>query len=148
MCLLLGGVYSGGSAPGGGWGCVSAPGGVCSGGVCSQGVSALGGCLLPEGCLLLGGGVCSRGGVCSGGIPACTEADTPPPCGQTHACKNITFATSLRTVKMFLVLQVNSCVKYFDKFPVFFIHVLCFHDSPCTVPNLYKRTTTRDLVNL
>ena len=29
-----------------------------------------------------GGGVCSQGGVCShgrGGIPACTEADTPPP---------------------------------------------------------------------
>ena len=36
------------------------------------------------------GGVCSRGGVSTpgGGIPACTEADTP--CGQTDACKNIT----------------------------------------------------------
>ena len=77
-------------------------GGVCSGGcllwgvggVCSQGVSALGGvCLLGGlsalgGCLLLGGllpggcllpssrGVSARGGGC---IPACTEADTPPP---------------------------------------------------------------------
>ena len=121
------------------------------GGVCSWGVSTL--CVCSQGGVsqgvLLGGSVCSRGGDCSGGgIPACTEADTPPPCGQTHACKNITFATWLRTVKMFPVLQVNSCVKYFDKFPVFFIHVLCFPDSPCTVPNLYKRTTTRDVVNL
>ena len=47
-------------------------------------MSAPGGCLLqgvstPGGCLLQGG-VCSEGGVCSrgGGIPACTEADTPP----------------------------------------------------------------------
>ena len=47
------------------------------------GMSALGG----GGCLLWGG-VCSKGGVCLGdvcpgvgGIPACTEADTPP-CGQ------------------------------------------------------------------
>ena len=31
-----------------------------------------------------------------GGIPACTEAD--PHCGQRDRCKNITFATSLRTV--------------------------------------------------
>ena len=73
------GVYSGG---------VSGPGGVCSQrgsaprGVCSRGVSA-------------------QGGVCSGGsIPAWTEADTPTPHvdRQTDACKNITFATSLRTV--------------------------------------------------
>ena len=76
-----------------GWG-VSAPGGQ---GVCSRGVSAPGG-------LLRGGCVCSFGGGGSAlgghGIPACTEADTSPPCGQTHACKNITFATSLRTVKI------------------------------------------------
>ena len=42
-----------------------------------------------------GGGAWSGGGVWSGvgGIPACTEADTlHPPCGQTHACKNITLA--------------------------------------------------------
>ena len=62
-------------------------------------VSATGGCLLPGGCLFQGG-ACS-GGVCSwagggGDIPACTEAD--PICGQTDRCKNITFATSLRTV--------------------------------------------------
>ena len=76
-CLLPGGVCF--------WGCLlggvcsrglSALGGVNSGGVCS------GGCLLPGGLLL--GGVCSRGCLLlggllrGGGIPACTEADTPP----------------------------------------------------------------------
>ena len=51
-----------------------------------------GGCLVRGGCLV-GGGLL-RGGLLGGGgvIPACTEADTPPPCGQTDACKNITFA--------------------------------------------------------
>ena len=51
-----------------------------------------------------GGGACSRpgegmpapGGGGGDGISACTEED--PPCGQTDRCKNITFATSLRTV--------------------------------------------------
>ena len=80
--LLGGGCLLGGvPAP---RGSVSVPGGcLLLGGACSQGrgVSAPGGCLL-------------RGG---GRIPACTEAD-PPSCGQTHRCKNITFATSLRTV--------------------------------------------------
>ena len=113
---LGGGAYSGGCLLG-----VSAPQGVCSQGCLLPGVSAGGACLLrgvpaPGG--MLWGGVCSwrvfalggsAQGVCSGGvwgcvcsrgcgIPACTEADTPPPCGQTHACKNITFATSLWTV--------------------------------------------------
>ena len=63
---LLGGV----SAPG----VVSAPRGCLpGGGVCSRRVvSALGGCLFP-------GGVCSGGCLLPGvGIPACTEADTPP----------------------------------------------------------------------
>ena len=58
------------SAPRGVWsGGVSAPGGVCSGMVCvcSQGGLVRGGCLLPGGSGL------------GGGIPACTEADTPPP---------------------------------------------------------------------
>ena len=71
---------------------VPAPGGACSRrvgvsaprGACSGGGASLGG-LVTGGCLLLGGV-----------IPACTEAD--PPCGQTDRCKNITFATSLRTV--------------------------------------------------
>ena len=65
------------------WGCllrggVSAPGGVCSRGVC----------LFPGGCLLPGRS--ARGG----GIPACTEADTPPVNRITDRCKNITLATS------------------------------------------------------
>ena len=102
-CLLWGVVCSGG--------CLL-PGGVCSEGVSAPGVSVPGGSALEGGCLLHGvsalGGVCfqgvllQRGGVYSGGcgIPACTEADTPTPHpgGQTDACKNITFATSLRTV--------------------------------------------------
>ena len=58
------------------------------------GVSALGGCL-PW------GGVCSWGDVC-GGIPACTEADTPPANRMTNRCKNITLATtSLRLVRAY-----------------------------------------------
>ena len=59
--------HLGGACPEGGclpWGCL--PRGVfaCLGGVCLVGV-----------CL----GECLPGGVCLGGIPACTEADTPPP---------------------------------------------------------------------
>ena len=64
------------------WG-VSAPGGVSALGVCawSKGVSAPGGVPGPGG----------------GGIPACIEADSPVD-RMTDRCKNITFATSLRTV--------------------------------------------------
>ena len=44
-----------------------------------------------------------RGGPGPGGmylvLGECTCPGTPP-CRQTHRCKNITFATSLRTVKM------------------------------------------------
>ena len=75
VCLLPGGggyLLPGESAPGvGGWGNL---------------VSAPRGYLLLEGVSALGGGASSWGGVCSGGvcswgvgIPACTEADTPPP---------------------------------------------------------------------
>ena len=99
-CLLQGGVCSGGSAPGG-----------LLPGVCSRGVSAPGGCLLQGG--VCSGGVCCGGcllrGFCSRGvyswgvsaprgwcgIPACTEADTPPVNRITHTCKNITL-TQLR----------------------------------------------------
>ena len=48
------------------------------------------GCLLP-------GGVCS-GGSALGGVYPTMHWGRHPPCGQTDACKNITFATSLRTV--------------------------------------------------
>ena len=91
------------------WG-VSAPGGcVC---LLPWGCLLPGmGCLLLEGCLLPGvsasRGVCSQGVSAWGvsaprgcGVPACTEADTPPPVDRiTDACKNITLATtSLRPV--------------------------------------------------
>ena len=62
----------------------SAPGGV----VCSGGVSAPRGVWSQGGVCSRGGGVCSRGVSAPGGlllggcIPACTEADTLPPCGQ------------------------------------------------------------------
>ena len=66
-------------------GCVpSATVAVCWG-VPAQEGSAPGGCLLLE-----------RGG----GIPACTEADPHHVDRMTDRCKNITFATSLRTVKI------------------------------------------------
>ena len=84
-CLVPGGLLARGVCSRGG---LSAPGGVWSQGVSPcWGVSAL-------------GGVCS-GGRCllRGGIPSCTEADNSTH-GQTDACKNITFATSLRTVKI------------------------------------------------
>ena len=85
---------------------VSALGGGCLlwGGVCSRR------CLLHIGCLLPGG-VYSRGCVCSQGVYSggcllrgvvsqhvLRQTPPPVPCGQTDACKNITFATSLRTV--------------------------------------------------
>ena len=89
-----GGVLSpgGGLLPGGvcvcSWGCML-------GGCLLQGVSALGGCLL--------WGMSAPGGWCllwGGGIPACTEADTPLWTEwMTDRCKNITLTTtSLRPV--------------------------------------------------
>ena len=60
--------------------------------ICSRG----GGCLLPGGVRY--GGV-SRGSARGGVVSQHALRQTPPPpCGQTDACKNITFATSLRTV--------------------------------------------------
>ena len=84
-CLLLGGLcFLGG---------VSAS---CGGMSTSWGVSASGGGICFGGCLPLGG-VCFWGGVClfpgGGGIPACTEADTPLWTEwMTDTYKNITFA--------------------------------------------------------
>ena len=83
---------------------VSRGGGVSAlGGVCSGGCLFLGGVCSGGGCLLLG--VSALGGGClllvGGGIPACTEADTSPVDRQTPV-KNITFATSLRTVKILI----------------------------------------------
>ena len=36
---------------------------------------------------------------------ACWDT-TPPPCGHTHTCKNITFATSLRTINKLVSFKV------------------------------------------
>ena len=100
MCLLrevyaLGGVSA-------------APGGVCSGGVSApRGVSAALGDVCSQ------GGVCSRGVSAPGGgvcIPPHTEADNLP-CGQTDACKNITFATSLRTVIISFTRKLDLAVR-------------------------------------
>ena len=97
-CLLAGGCLLRG---------VSAPGGVCLGGVysgecvCSRGVSALGGSA-PGG--VCSGGVCSWGGVCSQGVYPSMHWGRHPPCGQTDACKNITFANSLRTVISYIIV--------------------------------------------
>ena len=101
---------------------VSAPGGVCSGGIVSAvGVSA------PRG-MPAQGGVCSGGGICSGGvsaprvvsasggcgIPACTEADTPPVNRMTDRCKNITLTTtSLWPVKIYVVIETVELFKYY-----------------------------------
>ena len=48
-----------------------------------------------RGCLLLGGAGCL---VCGGWYPSMHSVRHPLPCGQTHACETISFATSLRTV--------------------------------------------------
>ena len=75
------------------------------------GVPGLGGVPGPGGCTWSWGGVPDPGGVadsggCVPGPRGCTwswggvPGQVLPPCGQTHACKNITFTTSLRTVNM------------------------------------------------
>ena len=55
-----------------------------------------GGCTWSRGMYLVPGGVPGPGGGVPG--PGGVPAQILPPCGQTHTCKNITFATSLRTV--------------------------------------------------
>ena len=83
--LVRGGVPGPGGVTWSGWGCAWSwvvylvPGGVCSRGVhwAQGGVPSPGGESAPQG--------------------ECTWSGTPPR-GQTDACKNITFATSLRTV--------------------------------------------------
>ena len=100
--LVLGGVP--------GWGvylvrgCVPGPRG-CT--LSWGGVPGLGGCtwswgvyLVPGGCTWSQEGVPGPGGVPG---PRRDAWSGTPPCGQTHTCKNITFATSLRTVKMFTI---------------------------------------------
>ena len=110
MYLVQGGCTWSGGVPG--------PGGCpWSGGYLSGGVYLVWGVYLVQGAVhLVPGSVPGPGGYLVRGAPGhggctwsrgggesvpggCTWSGTPsPPPGQTHACKNITFATSLRTV--------------------------------------------------
>ena len=135
-CIPVGCVPSAASAVSQRWGvlpggCVLPGGGAvplrgcASRGGASWGVGASGGCVcFPRGCFLGGwcfwGGVCASRGVCFGGCASqgvCSLGGVLPggvcfrgcvPRGQTDACKNITFATSLRTVKIDLSTKNDS----------------------------------------
>ena len=96
-------VCSSGCILGGGWGVPArgvylVPGGVPGPRGCtwSQGV------YLPRGVYLVGGGAPAQGVYLAWGVYLVLEGvylvRYSPPCGHTHACKNITFTTSLRTV--------------------------------------------------
>ena len=56
----------------------------------------------------LSGAMSAPGGGGGGGVVSqpVLRQTPPPPCGQTDACKNITFATSLRTVKILPVVEM------------------------------------------
>ena len=103
---ILGGGVPG---PGGGWYLV--PGGVYLVWV-GRGVPGLGMCawlgvyLVLGGVPGLGGVPCPRGSAPWGGVYLVRYS---PLCGQTDACKNITFATSLWTVIILLVNLVIFC---------------------------------------
>ena len=97
---MVWGVPGGESAPGG---CLVLGGGTWSRGVCSGGVSAPGGVPGPGvGCLVRGVG-----------IPACFEAEPPPPPvnRMTDRCKNINLATTLlRPVTMTIPFTIDDHV--------------------------------------
>ena len=89
-------------------GCVpSATVAVCWGGACSRGGGSA-----PGGCACSGGGVCScslGGGFWSRGVGVVSQhalRQNPPPHGQTDTCKNITFATSLRTLIIIVIYKI------------------------------------------
>ena len=93
------------SIPGGGViprGCAS------GGGVLPAGVCFLGECVLPGG----------------GGIPACIEADPPPPVNRiTDTSKNITLATtSLRPVNIYKVMNFVYSIRTHGSISVTVIH--------------------------
>ena len=82
------------------------------------------------------GGSPSRGGY---GIPACTEADTLPPCGQTHTCKNITLATtSLRPV--INEEEHKTSLVYSSLYATLLLELFCF-----SLPKQYKMITLTTL---
>ena len=89
MYLVLGGTWSGGCTWSGGVHLV--PGGVPGWGVPGPRGYLVRGCTWSGGCTWSRGGAPGPG---EGGVPG----QVLSPCGQTDACKNITFATSLRTV--------------------------------------------------
>ena len=87
-------------------------------------------------------GVCFPGGVLrgvppgvGGGIPEFTEADTPPVNRKTDRCKNITFATSLLTVKMVIIhWQIQGALGTHTPFPLGRLHLWGW--SPLPRPTL------------
>ena len=96
---LVRGVCLVGGVPG--WGVYLPEGVPGPGGAPGLGGVPAGGCAPGPGGVPGPGGHLVRGGTCPGVylVPGgCTWSGTPPLRGQTHACKNITFATSLRTV--------------------------------------------------
>ena len=107
MCTIHSSGRISGGVPGPG-GCVPGLGGTWSGGylvgvgvsVPVLGVHLVWGGTWSQGGLYLVLGGCTWSGASNvpglGGVPG----QVLPPCGQTHTCKNITFATSLRTVKI------------------------------------------------
>ena len=91
-----------------------------------RGVPALGGCLFWGGCLLQGvpalGGACSRGCLVQGvsaprgwWYPS-MHSGRPPVNRMTDRCKNITFATLLRTVMIILhkFISQSVCTYFLD----------------------------------
>ena len=91
------------------------PGGWCD----SQGVCFGGGCSSCGG--VLPGGVCASRG---GGIPACIEAEPPPPVNRiTDTSKNITLATtSLRPVNIYKVMNFVYSIRTHGSISVTVIH--------------------------
>ena len=69
---------------------------------------------------LYSGGVCSQGGVCSGGVSAPGGVVSQHAFRQTspckNVCKNITFATSLRTVNTGSVTEDQLPITYYFAF--------------------------------
>ena len=87
----------------------------------SSGRISGGGCVYLPGGVLAQGGVPGPGGTWSGGEVYLARGVPGPggyssPCGQTHACKNITFATSLRTVKKRFMIFTSSYGQHQENF--------------------------------
>ena len=97
-------------------------------------------CTWSGGVYLVWGGCTCPGGVPGlGGVPAWGVylVRYSPPCGQTHACKNITFATSLRTVKIAQISlkiffgEIFYLVRSFMPSVLLSDELMCFGDTLC-----------------